>query len=190
MGWVTMHSLGAAVIARHDSLTREWVHLAKRCTGGVVHTELLGVFGDGSGSKRGDCCIEDMGRSGFGGQTVAGVRQGLGQGGLEVCDLAVSHTHALSYVDAAQRPLGCASKREGCKESEHGGHVRSRGNSFTPVVFESYGALGARGMEVFQQLVSMADIQADSPEEVARLRGALSLEHQRRLSLTACITAR
>ena len=79
MGWVTMHSSGAAVIARHDSLTREWVHFAKRCTGGVVHTELLGVFGDGSGSKRGDCCIEDMGRSGFGGQTVAGVRQGLGQ---------------------------------------------------------------------------------------------------------------
>ena len=39
-------------------------------------------------------------------------------------------------------------------------------------------------MEVFQRLVGMADIQAaDSPEEVARLRGALFLEHQRRLSL-------
>ena len=77
----------------------------------------MGVFGDGSGQKRGDCVVEDPGRSGFGGPTVAGVRQGTGGGGMEVCDTAVSAPHAPAYAHAAMQPLGTATMREGSKES-------------------------------------------------------------------------
>jgi hypothetical protein len=129
MGLSCLHTSGAAVIARHDSVNRQVVQLAKRCTQGVVHTEMLGCFGDGSGQKRGDCVIESAGRSGFRGGVVAGVRQGLGQAGLEVCDTAVSAPHAASYVQAAQQPLGTATAREGSKESKHGEHVRQGGES-------------------------------------------------------------
>lgn len=182
MGLSCLHTSGAAVIARHDSVNRQVVQLAKRCTQGVVHTEMLGCFGDGSGQKRGDCVIEGAGRSGFREGVVAGVRQGLGQAGLEVCDTAVSAPHAASYVQAAQQPLGTATAREGSKESKHGEHVRQGGGVFTPLVWESFGALGSVGVEWWRRMLEGAEVQGDTSEERGRARGQLSLEFQRRVS--------
>ena len=67
VGWVTMHSSGAAFIARHDSLTREWVHFAKRCTGGVVYTLSYWVcLGMGLGVRGGIVALRTWGGVGLG----------------------------------------------------------------------------------------------------------------------------
>ena len=72
--------------------------------------------------------------------------------------------------------------REASKESTHGRHVRDAGNRFTPLVFESYGAMGARAVEWFRRMIASAHIEAETEQEEDRLRGLLSVEYQRRLS--------
>ena len=102
--------------------------------------------------------------------------------------MACSHPGAASYRDAAQRPLGCAVLREQHKESKHGADVRGAGNSFVPWVFETYGAMGPRGRDLFQQFVAEAEFATDGEEELTEeqerwLRAGLSYQWQQLFSV-------
>ena len=48
--------------------------------------------------------------------------------------------------------------REDSKESRHGDDVKRAGNTFTPVVWETHGALGARGQAWFRGMVAAKEL--------------------------------
>ena len=73
-------------------------------------------------------------------------------------DMAVSEPLAPAYLSAAQTPLGCAAKREEAKDLGHLADVTRAGNTFVPCVFESFGAMGARGTTWFRSLVDVAEV--------------------------------
>ena len=87
--------------------------------------------------------------------------------GMAVGDVAVSDPHARAYVTAsASRHHGCTALRESAKRSRHGEDVRRAGNTFTPLVFSTYGGMG-RDMEAwFRGAISVAEVEV--PEHVLR----------------------
>ena len=98
-------------------------------------------------------------------------------------DWAVSAPHAPTYLAGSISPLATAVAREQSKESKHGADVRDAGNTFTPAVLESYGAMGPRLRAWFQRMIDAAAVQAEDEREEAAMRGRLSEEWQRRISM-------
>ena len=87
--------------------------------------------------------------------------------GLAIGDVAVSDPHASAYVAAAaSRRHGCTALRESAKRSRHGEDVRRAGNTFTPLVFSTYGGMG-REMEAWFR-GAIATAQVEVPEHVQR----------------------
>ena len=91
-------------------------------------------------------------------QRQGGAPAGVGAGGLQIGDVAVSSPDAPTYIRAAQQPLGTATMREQAKEARHGGDVRAAGHEFTPLVYETYGAEGARGARWHREMVASASV--------------------------------
>ena len=80
--------------------------------------------------------------------------------GLAIGDVAVSDPHAPAYLSAAaSRPLGCAERRESAKRARHEEDVRRAGNTFTPLVLETYGAMGPGAEAWFRGCIAVAEIQ-------------------------------
>ena len=79
---------------------------------------------------------------------------------MPIGDVAVSDPHAPAYLSAAaSRPLGCAERRESAKRARHEEDVRRAGNTFTPLVLETYGALGSGAEAWFRGCIAVAGIQ-------------------------------
>ena len=139
--------------------------MARECTRGVVHTEVMGVFRTPRQVARpGAHCQKraDITHEGLGGAARHRARTTRGGGGgLTVVDMAVSEPLAPAYLSDAQTPLGCASKREGAKDTSHLADVTRAGNTFVPCVLESFGAWGARGREWLRGMLDMAEVVDD-----------------------------
>ena len=114
--------------------------------------------------------------------------------GLAIGDVAVSDPHAPAYLSAAaSRPLGCAERRESAKRSRHAEDVRRAGNTFTPLVLETYGGMGPGAEAWFRGCIAVAELQrpewAEEDEEMGMewerwARAQLSADWQRRISVT------
>ena len=114
--------------------------------------------------------------------------------GLAIGDVAASDPHAPAYLSAAaSRPLGCAERRESAKRARHEEDVRRAGNTFTPLVLETYGAMGPGAEAWFRGCIAVAEIQRpewleegqEATQEWERwARAQLSANWQRRISIT------
>ena len=71
-------------------------------------------------------------------------------------DLCVVHPSAPSYLSLAGKALGAASKREKDKTLLYGQAAQTQGALFYPLVLESFGALGSRGIEFLSKLADEA----------------------------------
>ena len=208
-----MRCPGAALVGRHDAEVVQWARMTRECTRLVVHSEVTGVFSTerqqvapGQRSrKRADVCASDAGTCGF----VARGRRAMEERrdrrttprppvvpdpGLAIGDVAVSDPHAPAYLSAAaSRPLGCAERRESAKRARHEEDVRRAGNTFTPLVLETYGAMGPGAEAWFRGCIAVAEIQRpewlEEGEEASQewerwARAQLSADWQQRISVT------
>ena len=165
--------------------------MTRDCTELVTHMEQMGVFqtqrqvvapGQRS-SKRADVCAEDCGWHGFvahgrrlmelraarrrGAAAVAALPAVQPDPGLAIGDVAVSDPHARACLTAAaSRHHGCTALRESAKRSRHGEDVRRAGNTFTPIVFSTYGGMGRDAEAWFRGAISVAKVEV--PEHVRR----------------------
>jgi hypothetical protein len=85
--------------------------------------------------------------------------------GRDTCfDLAITHPAAPSYVErAATNPLHAADAREKQKNNKYLSACSKEGMAFTPLVIESYGAIGTSAAATIKRAVSF--MQAKLPDD-------------------------
>ena len=75
------------------------------------------------------------------------------------CSSLMTRDHTPAYLStAASRPIGCAERRGGAKRARHAEGMWRAGNTFAPLVLETYGAVDLGAEAWFRGCIAVAEI--------------------------------